>query len=132
MFRPISASGLTSLLEKKMQQYCRNSVIILDFACKLVLPEFWQYCWNFGNIFLILAILQLFWHYCQKQRILVHLFIYTYALMESFLSLKYIYSNKKDTSDFHGTVSFDPIKISQQKLYQNVYLTSNTQKLVII
>ena len=26
-----------------------------------------------------------------------------------------IYSNKKDTSDFHGTVSFDPIKMSQQK-----------------
>ena len=26
-----------------------------------------------------------------------------------------IYSNKKDTSDFHGTVSFDPIKMYQQK-----------------
>ena len=26
-----------------------------------------------------------------------------------------IYSNKKETSDFHGTVSFDPVKISQQK-----------------
>ena len=24
----------------------------------------------------------------------------------------YIYSNIKDTSDFHGTVSFDPIKMS--------------------
>ena len=44
----------------------------------------------------------------------------------------YLYSNKKDTSDFHGTVSFDPIKMSQQKIYQNVYQTSDTQKLVII
>ena len=26
-----------------------------------------------------------------------------------------IYSNKKETSDFHGTVSFDPVKLSQQK-----------------
>ena len=44
----------------------------------------------------------------------------------------YLYSNKKDTSDFHGTVSFDPIKMSQQKIYQNVYQTSDTPKLVII
>ena len=43
-----------------------------------------------------------------------------------------IYSNKKDTSDFHGTVFIDPIKMSQQKIYQNVYQTSDTQKLVII
>ena len=27
----------------------------------------------------------------------------------------HIYSNKKETSDFHGTVSFDPVKMSQQK-----------------
>ena len=26
-----------------------------------------------------------------------------------------IYSNKKETSDFHGTVSFHPVKMSQQK-----------------
>ena len=43
-----------------------------------------------------------------------------------------IYSNKKETSDFHGTVSFDPVKISQQKQNQNVYQTSDTQTLVII
>ena len=43
-----------------------------------------------------------------------------------------LYSNKKETSDFHGTVSFDPVKMSQQKLNQNVYQTSDTQKLVII
>ena len=43
-----------------------------------------------------------------------------------------VYSNKKDTSDFHGTVSFDPIKMSQQQIYPNVYQTSDTQKLVII
>ena len=43
-----------------------------------------------------------------------------------------IYSNKKDASDFHGTVFFDPIKMSQLKIYQNVYQMSNTQKLVII
>ena len=39
---------------------------------------------------------------------------------------------QKDTSDFHGTVSFDPIKMSQQKIYQHVYQMSDTQKLVII
>ena len=44
----------------------------------------------------------------------------------------YVYSSKKDTSDFHGTVSFDPIKMSQQKIYQNVYQTSDTQNLVIV
>ena len=27
----------------------------------------------------------------------------------------YIYSNQKETSDFHGTVSFDPVKMLQQK-----------------
>ena len=43
-----------------------------------------------------------------------------------------IYSNKKDTYDFNGTVSFDPIKMSQQNIYQNLYQTSDTQKLVII
>ena len=26
-----------------------------------------------------------------------------------------IYSNKKETSDFHGTVTFDPVKMLQQK-----------------
>ena len=26
-----------------------------------------------------------------------------------------IYSNKKETSDFYGTVSFNPVKISQQE-----------------
>ena len=31
------------------------------------------------------------------------------------LSAYNIYSNKKETSDFHGTVSFDPGKMSQQK-----------------
>ena len=29
--------------------------------------------------------------------------------------LTFKYSNKKETSDFHGTVSFDPVKIMQQK-----------------
>ena len=40
-----------------------------------------------------------------------------------------IYSNKKD---FHGTVLFYPVKMSQQKINQNVYQTSDTQKMVII
>ena len=31
------------------------------------------------------------------------------------LDMSNIYSNKKDTSDFYGTVSFDPFKMSQQK-----------------
>ena len=43
-----------------------------------------------------------------------------------------LYSNKKETSDFHGTVSFDPVKMLQQKEIQNVYQTSDTQKMVII
>ena len=43
-----------------------------------------------------------------------------------------IYSNKKETSDFHGTVSVDPVKISQQKYKQNVYQPPDTQTLVII
>ena len=44
----------------------------------------------------------------------------------------HVYSNKKETSDFHGTVSYDPVKMLQQKEDQNVYQTSDTQKLVII
>ena len=28
---------------------------------------------------------------------------------------RHLYSNKKETSDFHGTVSFDPVKMLQQK-----------------
>ena len=28
---------------------------------------------------------------------------------------KVIYTNKKEMSDFHGTLSFDPVKMSQQK-----------------
>ena len=47
-------------------------------------------------------------------------------------SYKNIYSNKKETSDFHGTVSFDPVKMSQQKIYQNVSQMLDTQKMVII
>ena len=39
---------------------------------------------------------------------------------------------KKETSDFHDTVSFDPIKMSQQNINQNVNQTSDIQKLVII
>ena len=50
-----------------------------------------------------------------------------------------IYSNKKKkkkkkkkkTSYFHGTVSFDPVKMLQQKKNQNVYQTSDNQKMVI-
>ena len=42
------------------------------------------------------------------------------------------YSNKKETSNFYGTVSFNPVKMSQQKVSQNAYLTSDTHNLVII
>ena len=48
------------------------------------------------------------------------------------LGTQNIYSNKKETSDFHGTVSYDPVKMLIQKYNQNVYQTSDTQKLVII
>ena len=48
------------------------------------------------------------------------------------LGFTVIYSNKKETSDFYGTVSFDSVKIAQQNLNQNVHQTSDTQKLVII
>ena len=40
------------------------------------------------------------------------------ALPESVISSddgEELYSNKKETSDFHGTVCFDPGKMSQQK-----------------
>ena len=36
----------------------------------------------------------------------------------------HVYSNKKETSDFHGTVSFDPVKIWTDK---QTLLTSNLQ-----
>ena len=36
-------------------------------------------------------------------------------LFSTGMCFQYLYSNKKETSDFHGTVSFDPGKISQQK-----------------
>ena len=48
------------------------------------------------------------------------------------VSVSYIYSNKKETSDFHGAVSFYPVKMSQQKINQNVNQTSDTQKMKII
>ena len=38
--------------------------------------------------------------------------------------LFHIYSSKKETSDFHGNVSFDPVKMSQQKQKRNVYQNS--------
>ena len=31
------------------------------------------------------------------------------------VSLMHVYSNKKVTSDFHGTISIKPVKMSQQK-----------------
>ena len=43
-----------------------------------------------------------------------------------------IYSNKKDSSDFYGTVSFDPVEMSQQKINQNSEQTFDIQKMVII
>ena len=46
--------------------------------------------------------------------------------------IDHIYSNEKETSDFHGTVSFDPVVMSQQKINKNVYQTSDTQKMAII
>ena len=67
----------------------------------------------------------LFW----VKKYVVHFFTITSNCLTHRL---YIYSNKKDTSDFHDTVSFDPFKMSQQKIYQNVYQTSDTQTLVII
>ena len=66
-----------------------------------------------------------------SQRINYNNAILTYNALNN-LTPAYIYSNKKDTSDFHGTVSFDPIKMSQQNIHKNVYQTSDTQKLVII
>ena len=44
---------------------------------------------------------------------------------------KYILK-QKETSDFHGTVSFDPVKMLQYKSDQIVNQTSDTQKMVII
>ena len=69
---------------------------------------------------------------CNKSNTHVRSSIYRPLTPLDTSALTFIYSNKKDTSDFHGTVSFDPIKMSQQKIDQNVYQTSDTQKLVII
>ena len=57
--------------------------------------------------------------------------IYRHTTCEN-VALKDIYSTKNETFDFHGTVLLDPVKMSQQKLNQNVYKTSDTQKVVII
>ena len=38
-----------------------------------------------------------------------------YKTVEPLFGATVIYSNKKETSDFHGTVSFDPVKMLQQK-----------------
>ena len=40
----------------------------------------------------------------------------------------YIYSNKKETPDFHGTVSFDPVTMLQQKLNQKCLLNVRHNK----
>ena len=45
-----------------------------------------------------------------------------------------IYSNKKETSDFHGTVSFDRVKISQQnktKMFTNARHTKIDNHLIL-
>ena len=43
----------------------------------------------------------------------------------------YTQTKKKRPIDFHGTVSFDPVKMLHQKENQNVYQTPDTQKMVI-
>ena len=48
------------------------------------------------------------------------------------LYVVHIYSNKKEKSDFYGTVSFDPDMMSQQKINQHLYQTADTDKMVII
>ena len=55
-----------------------------------------------------------------------------FVYLHSVCTVSILYSNKKEASDFHGTVSFDPVKISQQKINQNVNQTFDTQKMVII
>ena len=88
----IYCCNITAILQQyrsySFWQYCRNVVAILDFACKLVLPEFLQYCINSGNIAAILAILPE----------TVYTFMHMYALMESNmflkgLPLKYIFTS---------------------------------------
>ena len=70
-------------------------------------------------------------HYYLDLSIAVQIRVRNRQIIFSFLNQN-IYSNKKDTSDFHGTVSFDQIKMSQQKKFQIVYQTSDTPKMVII
>ena len=43
-----------------------------------------------------------------------------------------IYSNKKETSDFHGTVSFDPAKMLQQNKTKMLIKRPTHEKMVII
>ena len=41
--------------------------------------------------------------------------IFLHFTYEAIKKQEYIYSNKKETSDLHGTVSFNPVKMLRQK-----------------
>ena len=49
----------------------------------------------------------------------------------SYLRLSYTQTKKKRLI-FMALYQFDPVKMSQQKINQNVYQTSDTQKMIII
>ena len=57
-------------------------------------------------------------HYYLYLSIAVQIRVRNRQIIFSFLNQN-VFSNKKDTSDFHGTVSFDQIKMSQQKKIPN-------------
>ena len=68
----------------------------------------------------------------RKFPLLIKTKIPTNIEVSCFKSLRYCILKPKRYVDFHGTVSFDPVKMSQQKINQNVYQMPDTQELVII
>ena len=81
------------------------------------------------EILVLIAYVLLDWHqqlYCRAGGIFCH-WLYDHSLLVQEMSTKisftgsYINSNKKDTSGFHCTVYFDPVKMLQQKISLNIY-----------
>ena len=67
-----------------------------------------------------------------KNKIVIIFLSYIHRVFWVVLSTHNIYSNRKDTSDFHGTVYFGPVKMLRQKISQNILSKSDTQNLAII
>ena len=69
---------------------------------------------------------------CGSQAIYILLFNNNYFVITQPHTHTHAHTHTYNTSEFHGTVSFDPVEMFQQTINQNVYQTSGTQNLVII